>query len=62
MSVSRVTEIRCDGPGCDSAWVWDGNATEVRRLATTNGGWLTARDGGRDFCTTTCRDNPEESR
>ncbi|WP_189041149.1 hypothetical protein [Micromonospora sonchi] len=57
-----MTEIRCDGPGCDSAWVWDGNATEVRRLATTNGGWLTARDGGRDFCTTTCRDNPEESR
>lgn len=58
MSVHRVTEIRCDGAGCDNAWTWSGTAELVRRMARVNGGWLVARDGGRDYCGTTCRDNP----
>ncbi|MEU8334711.1 hypothetical protein [Micromonospora tulbaghiae] len=58
MTAHRVTEIRCDGNGCDNAWTWSGNAADVRRLARINGGWLVAEHGGRDFCTTTCRTNP----
>ncbi|MGA3524093.1 hypothetical protein [Melissospora conviva] len=57
MTAHRVTEVRCDRPGCDNAWLWEGNAADVRRMAARNGGWVTGRPGGTDYCGNDCRPN-----
>jgi hypothetical protein len=60
MSITRYTEVKCNGPDCDRAWTWSGNADDVRERARDDG-WLVCRPGGLDFCSTTCRDNAKET-
>ncbi len=61
MTVHRLSEIRCNGSGCNSALAWEGNAHRVRQHASRNCGWIVAQSGGVDYCSPRCLNNPQNA-
>ncbi|MFG2046025.1 hypothetical protein ACGFIW_01175 [Micromonospora sp. NPDC048935] len=61
MTARQYTEVACDGRDCFNAFNDIGTFGQVRSRAKQCG-WKVAQPGGRDFCSTTCRNEPEERR